>query len=731
MGKIVVLAEKPSVGRDIAKVFNCHRKGAGFLEGDKYIITWGLGHLVTLATPERYGEQYKNWSIENLPMLPKHLKTEVISKTSKHFRDVKKVLNRADVDSLIIATDPAREGELVARWIVEKCGFKKPMQRLWISSQTDKAIRDGFNNLKPASTYDNLYKAAVCRAEADWILGLNVTRALTCKFNAQLSAGRVQSATLAMIVNREHEINTFKPKNYYTITASSKKVILRWQDDKGNSRLWDEAEAKAMVKKLTGSAAKVDAVKDTLKKVYSPIFYDLTELQRDANRIFGYSAKETLSIMQRLYEQHKILTYPRTDSKHITTDIVPTLKDRFQAVAVGEYRAVATGLSKQNIKVDKRFADNNKVSDHHGIIPTEERVNLLSLSADEKKIYDLVLKRFLAVFMPPYEYLQTTVTCKIADETFIARGRVVKSEGYRALYKDGVDDDEDEVDDKKELPPIKQGETLAIDNVAYKADKTKPPTRFNEGTLLAAMEKPHQVMNISSNLAKTLGETGGIGTVATRAEIIDKLFNSYYIEKNDKTITPTSKGKQLIELVPTELKSPVMTAKWEQDFDLISKGKKSDKEFINDMKAYTTKLVNEVKNSDARFNHDNKTGKKCPQCNKNLLEVKTKIGVRHVCQDRECGYKVDISKFTNTKCPTCHKKLELKGHKDAQSYVCPGCGFKERAESFNKKYRSGGSKADKKAVQSYLKNQDKQDEGNFAFAAAFANLNDNSNDKSR
>ncbi|OOO00724.1 MAG: DNA topoisomerase III [Epulopiscium sp. Nele67-Bin004] len=721
MGKIVVLAEKPSVARDIAKVLNCHKKGSGFLEGDKYIITWGLGHLVTLATPEKYGDQYKEWSMETLPMLPKFMKTEVIGKTSKHFSDVKKVLNRNDVDSLVIATDPAREGELVARWIIEKSGFKKPLSRLWISSQTDKAIRDGFKNLKSASNYESLYKSAVCRAEADWILGLNVTRALTCKYNAQLSAGRVQSATLAMIVNREQDIKSFKPKNFYTINAKSKNITLKWQDSKGQTRLWDEDTAKQLVKKLSVSEAKVVSVKETLKKQYSPIFYDLTELQRDANRIFGYSAKQTLSIMQKLYEHHKILTYPRTDSKHITTDIVPTLKDRFLAVAVGEYRSIAMTLSKQTIKVDKRFADNNKVSDHHGIIPTEEKVNLLALSTDEKKIYDLVLKRFLAVFMQPYEYLQTTVNCDINGETFVTRGRIIKSEGYKTLYKDNFDED-DEEDDKRELPPIKEGSTLKIDRVEYKTDKTKPPVRFTEGSLLGAMEKPHQHVTISSNLAKTLGETGGIGTVATRADIIEKLFNSFYVEKNGNEIVPTSKGRQLMELVPEDLKSPIMTAKWEQDFDLISKGKKNPKEFIDDMKKYTTKLVNDVKNSSARYNHDNKTGRKCPTCAQNLLEVKTKMGINHVCQDRNCGYKINVSKFTNTKCPKCYKKLELRGPKESQSYVCVSCGFKEKSDSFNKKYRSGSTKADKKAVQNYMKQQNKQDEGNFAFASAFANL---------
>ncbi|MGL6173742.1 MAG: DNA topoisomerase III [Cellulosilyticaceae bacterium] len=722
MGKIVVLAEKPSVARDIAKVLKCTKKGNGYIEGNTYIITWGLGHLVTLATPEKYGDQYKQWSMETLPMLPVHLKTEVIGKTSKHFSDVKKVLTRKDIDELIIATDPAREGELVARWIIEKVGFNKPIKRLWISSQTDRAILDGFKNLQPSTKYDNLYKAALCRAEADWILGLNVTRALTCRYNAQLSAGRVQSATLAMIVNREEEIKNFKPKDYYTIMAETKGFTLIWQDKNNNSRIWNEQEANKLLANVTNGEAQVKEVNENYKKQYSPIFYDLTELQRDANRLFGYSAKETLSIMQRLYENHKVLTYPRTDSKHITTDIVPTLNERLRAVSVGEYRTIATEILKKPIKSDKRFVDNSKVSDHHGIIPTEERLNLANLSNDERKIYDLVIKRFFAVLLPPFEYLQTTVTCEIKNEIFIAKGKVVKDKGWKSIYSSFKEEDDD--DEAQELPELKKGSTLTIKAVRAKKHQTQPPARFNEGTLLAAMEKPHKYLNIQSQYAKTLGETGGIGTVATRADIIEKLFNMYYVERSGKDLIPTSKGKQLMELVPEDLKSPVMTAKWESDFEMISKGKMNPKEFINDMKAYTKKLVNDVKNSQDKYVHDNMVGKRCPECNKNLLEVKGKFGKSYVCQDRECGYKEAVSKFTNTRCPQCHKKLELRGEGEGQIYACTTCAFREKVSSFNKKYRSDNKKVDKRSVQRYLKEQQKEDEGNFAFAAAFAKLKD-------
>ncbi|OFI05530.1 DNA topoisomerase 3 [Clostridium acetireducens DSM 10703] len=365
MNKTLVLAEKPSVARDLAKVLNCNKKGNAFLEGNKYIVTWALGHLVTLADPEAYSDKYKKWSMDTLPMLPKKMKLSVIKKTSKHFYQVKNIMNRNDIKELIIATDSGREGELVARWIIEKAGFKKPIKRLWISSQTDKAILDGFNKLKPGKEYENLYKAAVCRAEADWVVGLNVTRALTCKHNAQLSAGRVQSATLAMIVKREEEINNFKPKDYYTMTAKVKNFSLKWINKHNNHSIFDKEVADKILSKVNGKHCEVVDINESYKKKYSPALYDLTELQRDANKIFGYSAKQTLSIMQRLYENHKILTYPRTDSRYISRDIVSTLPERLKSISIGQYKNVANEILKHKINAHKGFVDDSKVSDHH------------------------------------------------------------------------------------------------------------------------------------------------------------------------------------------------------------------------------------------------------------------------------------------------------------------------------------------------------------------------------
>ena len=575
MAKSVVIAEKPSVARDIARVLNCNKKGNGYLEGNQYIVTWALGHLVTLADPESYDVKYKTWNLEDLPMLPERLKLTVIKQTGKQFNAVKSQLIRNDVNEIIVATDAGREGELVARWIIDKVKVTKPIKRLWISSVTDKAIKDGFANLKPGKSYDNLYASAVARSEADWYIGLNATRALTTRFNAQLNCGRVQTPTVAMIAAREDEIKNFKAQNYYGIEAqTTDQLKLTWQDAKGNSRSFDKEKIDVIVKKLGNKNAIVTEIEKKSKKSFSPGLYDLTELQRDANKIFGYSAKETLNIMQKLYEQHKVLTYPRTDSRFITSDIVPTIHERLKACGIGEYRLLTSKVLKKPIKASTSFVDDKKVSDHHAIIPTESYVNFSAFTDKERKIYDLVVKRFLAVLFPAFEYEQLTLRAKIGDEDFVARGKTILSIGWKEVYENRFEED-DATDDIKEqiLPRIEKGDTLNVNLIAETSGQTKPPARFNEATLLSAMENPTKYMDTQNKqLADTLKSTGGLGTVATRADIIDKLFNSFLIEKRGKDIHITSKGRQLLDLVPKELRSPLTTAQWEQKLELIAKG---------------------------------------------------------------------------------------------------------------------------------------------------------------
>lgn len=701
MGKILVLAEKPSVGRDIARVLGCKNEKNGYIEGSKYIVTWALGHLVTLADPETYDKKYKSWEMNDLPILPKELKTVVIKKTSKQFNTVKAQLNRNDVEEVVIATDAGREGELVARWIIEKAHIKKPIKRLWISSSTDKAIKEGFTKLRDGRDYNNLYYSAIARAEADWIVGINATRALTTKYNASLSCGRVQTPTLAIISKREDEIRNFKPKDYYTLDVLTEKggsyLKLSWHDRNNSTSTFNKDKIEKIKKKVNNKDLKIVDVKKSNKKKYSPALYDLTELQRDANKIFGYSAKETLSIMQKLYEHHKVLTYPRTDSRYLTDDIVDTLKDRIKAVNTSEYSKVCMKLLKTKIKPNKSFVDNSKVSDHHAIIPTEERVFLGDLSDKERKIYDLVVKRFLSVLCPPFEYEQTTIKGVCEGETFTTNGNKINKLGWRENYT--VEDDET----YGGIIDINVGEVLNIESVKIESKKTNPPSYLNEATLLTEMEK------------------NNLGTVATRADIIEKLFNSFFVEMKNKEIHITSKGRQLLDLAPADLKSPELTAKWEKTLTDISKGKSKKNDFINQMKNYSKTIVKEIKNSENKFKHDNLTRNKCPNCGKFMLEVNGKRGKMLVCEDRECNTRKLISQTTNARCPNCHKRLELKGEGKGKIFTC-SCGYREKLSSFNKRKSEEKGKASKKDINKYLKNQNKDQEVFNNPFAALANL---------
>lgn len=727
--KHLVIAEKPSVGRDIARVLHCNKKTNTHIEGNDYIVTWALGHLVTLADPEQYGEQYKTWNMDTLPMLPKHWKLVVIKQTGRQFHAVKELIFRKDVSDIIIATDAGREGELVARWILDKAGNQKPLKRLWISSVTDKAIREGFQNLRPGKSYEPLYRAAVARAQSDWVVGINATRALTCKYNAQLSCGRVQTPTLAMIAAREEEIRTFKPVPYYGLKAAVGGITFTWTDARsGSSRSFDKDRIQA-IKQASAPSLLVTDVRKKLKKTFAPALYDLTALQREANQKFGFSAKQTLNIMQRLYENHKVLTYPRTDSRYLTTDIVPTLKERLKACAVGPYSKIAGRLSMQKLQANKSFVNDSKVSDHHAIIPTEQFVQLDHMSNEERKIYDLVVRRFLAVLSPACEYEETSISGTIGEERFSAKGNFIKSAGWREVYESGYTDGEDEDEEQTtfsqiSLPDVQKGETLPVTALTITEGKTKPPACFTEGTLIAAMENPVKYLkHKDKDVVKTLGETGGLGTVATRADIIEKLFNSFLMEKKGNEIHITSKGKQLLSLVPSDLKSPELTASWEMRLQAIAKGKESDKTFMKEIDNYTKALIQEIKSADGTFRHDNMTRTKCPECGKFMLEVNGKHGKLLVCQDRECGHKETISRHTNARCPVCHKKMDLVGKGDGQRFVCV-CGHKEKLSSFEERKKKEGKGASKKDVNHYLRKQAKEAKEpiNTAFAEAFSKI---------
>ena len=702
--KSLVIAEKPSVARDIARVLKCHKNISGAIEGEKYIVTWALGHLVTLAVPEEYDKKYKDWKMDVLPMMPEKAQLVVIKKTSKQYQAVKTQLYRKDVGEIIIATDAGREGELVARWIIEKANCHKPMKRLWISSVTDKAIKEGFEKLTDASKYNNLYAAAQSRAEADWLVGINATRALTCKYNAQLSCGRVQTPTLAMIEKREEEIRSFKPQEYYGLSFMAGNIKWVWKDEKsGSFRSFSKEKVQAVEEKVKGTNLVISKVERSAKKVPAPGLYDLTELQRDANKRFGFSAKETLNIMQRLYEHHKVLTYPRTDSKYIGSDVVDTLKDRLRACSVGPYRKLAGSLIMKPVRVNKTFVDDKKVSDHHAIIPTEQFVQLDHMTNEERKIYDLVVRRFLSVLYPPFEYEQTTLEGRCEGFIWTAKGKVVKTPGWKEVYEIDKEEDTEENIQEQNLPEVEKGKEFTISHLTVTTGKTKAPGHYNEAALLAVMEKK------------------GLGTVATRADIIDKLFHSFLMELKGKEIFITSKGKQLLELVPEDLKKPELTADWEKKLTYISEGKLKETIFIHDIKDYTVDLIDEIKHGEGKFRHDNLTNKKCPKCGKPMLAVNGKNARMLVCQDRECGHKEVIARISNARCPNCHKKMEIIKKGEEEQFVCTCCGYKEKMSAFKQRREKEGAGVSKRDVQKYLKKQ-KEEPVNTAFADAFAKL---------
>lgn len=719
MAKTLVLTEKPSVAKDIARVLGCKRSGNGCIVGDKYIVTWALGHLVTLADPEAYDDKYKNWRMEDLPMLPGRMKLVVIGQTSKQFKAVSSLLSSAEVSDIVIATDAGREGELVARWIIQKANCRKPMRRLWISSQTDKAIKEGFASLKPSSQYDNLYRSAQCRAEADWLVGLNVTRALTCKHNAQLSAGRVQTPTLAMIVRREEDILRFRPKDYFTVKADFGEYIALYKDGKGQARFADAAAAKEVADSVRGKRGVLSEVKKVYRFKAPPAAYDLTELQRDANKKYGYSAKQTLSLMQSLYETHKLLTYPRTDSRYITKDVAATLPERLRAIAIGPYKDSANAVLRSKPIQTKYIVNDAKVTDHHAIIPTEQYVDLNKLSREERHIYDLVVRRFIAVLSAPFEYDEVQVKITVGKYNFYTKEQSVKSAGWKALYDSSLADDDDDAEPDlaaQRLPALSQGAAVAVKEVRVCAGKTSPPARYTEATLLTAMENPASQVE-DGRLRDALKTAGGLGTPATRADIIEKLFNSFYIERRGREIFPTSKGRQLIGIVPPDLKSAELTAKWEQQLSLIAEGKANDRKFIEEMRGYASSLVQAVKSSTAEYKHDNMTREPCPQCGKYLLEVNGKKGKMLVCQDRDCGYRKSISVITNARCPECHKKLEMRGEGDKKAFFCV-CGYREKLSDFEKRKESSG--AGKRDVAKYMQQQAKQKPAGNALADQLA-----------
>ncbi|APO43829.1 DNA topoisomerase III [Paenibacillus xylanexedens] len=689
--KTLVLAEKPSVAREIARVMGARDKHKSYMEGPKYIVTWALGHLVGLAEPEDYDKKYATWNLEDLPILPERTKLKVLKETNHQYKAVQQLMKRQDVGELVIATDAAREGELLARWIMQMAGWKKPFKRLWISSQTDKAIKDGFASLKPGSQFDRLYESARCRAEADWMIGLNVTRALTVRFNAQLSAGRVQTPTLGMIMDRENEINGFRSQEYETLTADLGGFQAVWRAAGGDSRIFDPQEMQELKKRVDGRKGMIAQVKKSEKVEPHPLAYDLTELQRDANRKYGFSAKQTSNVLQRLYEQHKLVTYPRTDSRYLTSDMTATLKERLDSVAIGPYASLARPLLRKNLNITKRIVDDSKVTDHHAIIPTEQTVLLNQLNPEERKLYDLIVRRFISLFYPAAKYDSVAITVQVGNDSFHVKGTTVKESGWREVYGgDYSDDDDDRTDDAADheralLPDVQQGQSVTVQRCHIKSGRTMPPKRYTEAALLSQMEKH------------------GLGTPATRADIIEKLVSSDTIDRQGNSMHPTGKGKQLIELAAPQLRSPDLTARWEAELERIARGQGKPGPFLDGIRSMAKELVSTVKGSKAEYKPHNVSNSHCPDCNARLLEKKGKRGKFLVCPTEDCGYRRSAEKrLSNRRCAQCHKKMEIKEGKAGLYVQCLPCGI---TETLDKDKQHVNKRDQQKLVKQYAKQE--------------------------
>ncbi|PKI21834.1 DNA topoisomerase III [Staphylococcus succinus] len=695
--KSLIIAEKPSVGRDIANTLNINEKRNGYFENNKYIVTWALGHLVTNATPEQYDNNYKEWKLNDLPIIPNKMKTVVISKTKKQFSTVQALINNNKVKDIIIATDAGREGELVARLILDKAHNKKPIQRLWISSVTNKAIKDGFNKLKDGKQFNNLYYAALARSEADWIVGINATRALTTKYDAQLSLGRVQTPTIQLVQLRQNEINQFQPQTYYTMNLTA--GGLTFQSIKPQST-HEKKVFEDIKKAIEGQEGVIQSITKSHKKSYPQQLFSLTDLQQEAYKRYHLGPKETLNTLQALYERHKIVTYPRTDSNYLTDDMVDTLKDRLRAIMATSLKDIAKTQMNQSFSVKQRFINNGKVSDHHAIIPTEVRPDMSQLSQRETKVYMMIAQRYLENLMPPHEYEAISIDLKVGDNIFAFKDKVTTKLGYKAIF-----DHQDKVNEH--IAHLEKDAKLKVSRVNIEQHETTPPAYFNEGTLLKAMESPQKFFKLDDKKHnETLKETGGIGTVATRADIIEKLFNMNAIESRDGKIKVTSKGKQILELAPQKLTSPLLTAEWEEKLSLIEKGQYNPKQFIAEMKQFTNNVVNEIKESEQNYKHDNLTTTECPTCGKFMIKVKTKNGQMLVCQDPTCKTKKNVQRKTNARCPNCHKKMTLFGRGKDAVYRCV-CGHTETQTQMDKRHQSKKTgKVNKKDMKKYMNNDE-------------------------
>ena len=629
MSKFLVIAEKPSVAQSYAKNLSAYKREDGYLEGESCIVSWCLGHLAEYAQPEEYDPKYEKWQFDDLPILPEVWKLKVSKDKKKQFDVLKGLMNRSDVEYLVNGCDAGREGELIFQRVYDLAGCRKPVKRLWISSMEDAAIQKGFQTMKSEEEYKNLCMAAVCRAQADWLIGMNGTRAYTTRYFKRLVVGRVQTPTLAMLAERQERIEHFQKEAFYKVALTDGKLTVV------SENIANEEAADLLAALCNGSTAVVTQMKKERKKSFPPKLYDLTSLQREANRYFGYTAKRTLDMLQELYEE-KLITYPRTDSQFVTEDMKDSVEELVEKMPVllsfVDYEQLGHGI--------KRVINNAKVSDHHAILPTKEAVEkgIADLPADKKNLMMLICQQLVQATGEEYLYEQTDITVKCQEHDFKARGKIPVQMGFKEVEKafKQLCVKAEPVEEKEKETSIPAGYEEGMRLFPVKAEKTthytSPPKPFNEDTLLAAMETAGNKEFDSET------EKKGLGTPATRASIIEKLVSSGYAQRKGKQILPSTEGKELVKVMPEYLKSAVMTAEWENQLLLMEKGQITDTQFMGEITSLVSKILEvcrEIPEEERRrFQTEREVIGKCPVCGCDVFEGKQNF----YCSNRQCDF---------------------------------------------------------------------------------------------
>ena len=648
----LVIAEKPSVARSISEVLKVYNKQDGYMEGNGYIVTWCIGHLIGLADADVYEDRYKKWKLEDLPIIPDIWKTTIFNNTSKQFSVLNRLLNDTRVKEVICATDAGREGELILRLVYEKANCNKPIKRLWISSMEDSAIEKGFNNLKDGKDYDNLYSSALARAKADWLVGINATRLFTTLYGNLLSIGRVQTPTLSMIVEREHIIQNFKSKPFYHVQLDFGDFIAE------SSRIEDKNKARELLSRITNNSGVCEELEEKEQVIKAPLPFDLTTLQREANRYFGYTAKQTLDYLQELYEK-KLITYPRTDSRYLTEDMEENIK------SIIEFISDKTNNTNLNLK---KIINNDKVNDHHAIVPTEEikKFNIKELSIMLQNIFGLICMRLASSVLEDCIEKKIRASFIIKDEEFIVTGKKVVNEGFKEVENNFISQFKGPKHDKeeRELPEIVRGVEYAIKNKTIREGKSTPPKRYTEDTLLGAMEKAG-VEDIDKDLDT---EKQGLGTPATRAAIIEKLISVGYLERKKKQLIPTHKAFSLITVIPDDLKSPSLTSEWENMLTRISMGYMEADTFMGGIENFVKNIISNYSHviKENPFQVDKEEIGKCPRCGSSVYESKKNF----YCYNRECKFVMfKEDRFFTLKKKKLNKEMAIEILKQGSTFV--------------------------------------------------------------